>query len=311
MEGFEVTGEKERDLISLDSLSRGEMSEIVDRAGEHRRAAPSRAPGSALSGLVGQLFLEPSTRTRVSFFSAARRLSLDVVDIDRANSSFTKGESLIDGARTLVAQGIAVLVLRQREEGMTARVSAAVDVPVINAGEGRSSHPTQGLLDLMTLLDEWGDLTGKRIGIVGDIVHSRVARSDIAAFTAFGAEMVLIGPENLLPSQQEFPGVSLVGGFDEVLPTLDAVVMLRVQHERLGDGECPDLDEFVAAYRLDSKRLKAAGTDLLVLHPGPMNRGIEITDEVADGEHSRVLAQVANGVHLRMAILERALTEPA
>lgn len=308
-DGFELTSQKERDLITLAHLDSAAMLQLVERACEHRRATSGSADGVKLSGFIGQIFLEPSTRTRISFSIAAKRLGLDVFDIDGETSSLAKGEALIDGARTLVAQGISALVIRQGLEGITSRIASAVEVPVINAGEGATSHPTQGLLDLMTLIDEWGDVGGKRIGIVGDIRHSRVARSDAEAFGACGAEVVLIAPQGYSPTPGTFAGVEFSDDFDGLLPTLDAVVMLRVQRERQEKGEAPAVDDYVAGYQLNAQRLSSARSDLKVLHPGPMNRGVEITDEVADGASSRVLHQVANGVHLRMAVLEQALMD--
>lgn len=298
-----------RDLIELASLGREGLAEIIERA----RLRRSELPAARLERLAGRevvlLFLEPSTRTKVSFEIAARRLGARVIEFDEQGSSLKKGETLLDTVRTIEAMGTDALVVRHGRDGILAEIAASARGSVISAGEGRSSHPTQGLLDLLTLLDEFGEIAGRRIAIVGDVAHSRVARSDVEAFAAFGAEVVLVAPPALRPDPLP-SGARAEEELDPLLPTLDAIVALRIQKERLPAGLALDPERFIGRYRLDEVRLARTPAHCVVLHPGPMNRGIEVTDAVADGPRSRILRQVENGVCVRMAVLEWCLGGP-
>jgi aspartate carbamoyltransferase catalytic subunit len=257
------------------------------------------------------LFFEASTRTRTSFELAARRLGAEVVNFDIASSSTSKGESLEDTEATLEAMDADAFVVRHRENGTPDRFARhARRAAVVNAGDGNHAHPTQGLLDLLTIRDRRGDVEGLNVTICGDVRHSRVARSDVDGLTALGAgEIRLCGPAALLPVSGEFPGCRLVENFDEALDSADVVVMLRLQKERMQSALGVDEAGYFAAYGLTSKRLARAKSDAIVMHPGPMNRGIEIADDVADGPQSVILDQVANGIFVRMAVLAELLGE--
>ncbi|MEE2890441.1 MAG: aspartate carbamoyltransferase catalytic subunit [Planctomycetota bacterium] len=295
----------ERDLIELSDLSVESIREILDRAIFMSQQSDSIKSEGVRH--VGLLFSEPSTRTVLSFRAAADRLGVDVLELQPGTSSLIKGETISDTARTLEAMGAAAIVVRDSQEQTARQLSQQCRAGIINAGGGAKAHPSQGLLDAYTLVDEFGQLEGKRIGIVGDILHSRVARSDLIAFRALGAEVVLVAPPSLQDESLEQAGVVTRSDLDEVLPDLDAIQMLRIQHERMDEGCFGSLDDYIASYQLNLHRLERARDSLVVMHPGPMNRGIEITDEVADSERSRIFAQVSAGVSVRMALLERAL----
>lgn len=252
---------------------------------------------------VAWLFYEDSTRTRLSFETAAKRLSADTMNFSVSSSSVRKGESLRDTARTIEAMGIDAIVVRHRSSGAPHRIAEWVSASVINAGDGWHQHPTQALLDLYTLRSRLGDLDGAHIGIVGDIKHSRVARSDVWAFTQMGAEVTLIAPPTLLPPSLDGWPVSVSHDLDAVLPSLDAVYLLRMQSERTTEALLPSLREYTATYGLTVRRAELLRDDAVILHPGPMNRGVEIAPEVADLERSLILDQVRNGVAVRMAVL--------
>jgi aspartate carbamoyltransferase catalytic subunit len=299
-----------RHLLTLDGLGRARITALLDRAAALREAhRAGRLPRLLTGRTVMNLFFEASTRTRTSFELAARRLGAEVVNFDIASSSTSKGESLEDTQATLEAMDADAFVVRHRENGTPARFARhARRAAVVNAGDGNHAHPTQGLLDLLTIRDRRGDVEGLNVTICGDVRHSRVARSDIDGLTALGAaEIRLCGPAALLPSAGEFPDCRLVGNFDEALDGADVIVMLRLQKERM--QEAPGLDEagYFAAYGLTSQRLARAKADAIVMHPGPMNRGIEIAGDVADGAQSVILDQVANGIFVRMAVLAELL----
>ncbi|MFQ5655124.1 MAG: aspartate carbamoyltransferase catalytic subunit [Planctomycetota bacterium] len=300
---------RHRHLLDLESLSEGEIRTILRVAKGYGEAATARARSApALAGrTVVNLFWEPSTRTRISFRLAARRLSAEVVDFAAESSSARKGESLLDTARTIIAMGVDALVVRHPTAGAPHSLAEGVGeaVSVINAGDGAHAHPTQGLLDLHTILERLcrEDLEGLRVGIVGDIAHSRVARSDICAFRKFGADLVLAGPQALVPESFRERGLEIRHSLDEVLPELDVLCLLRIQRERLDEELLPSLEEYARHFCMSAGRLKRAREDLLILHPGPMNRGIEIDPEVADGPHSLILTQVTHGLAVRMAVL--------
>ena len=261
---------------------------------------------------VANLFFEDSTRTRVSFTVAAQRVGAAAIDLTAAGSSVSKGETLEDTARTVEAMGVSALVVRTQEPGGAAMIARAVQIPVLNAGDGRHAHPTQGLLDAYTVAEAHGrlgsfDLSGLRVLIAGDIAHSRVARSDIAAMTMLGASVTVAGPPALAPASLRTLGCDVTEDFDAALAEADAVQMLRVQRER--GAQTGSLRSFTARYQLHSVRAAAMKSGAIVMHPGPMNRGVEIEGDVADSPRSRITRQVAVGVMVRAAVLRRALGE--
>ncbi|QDU33516.1 Aspartate carbamoyltransferase [Poriferisphaera corsica] len=263
----------------------------------------------ALRGrVVVNLFFEDSTRTRASFNLAASRLSADVLDFSAKASSASKGETLSDTVRTIEAMGIDAIVCRHSLSGAAVQIAKSVKCSVVNAGDGQHAHPTQALLDAYTIAKRKGltdtfDFTGLKVAIVGDIAHSRVARSNIKCLQKLGAEVILVGPPMLVPSTFEALGCRISHRLDEVLPEVDVVNMLRVQFERLESQAFASKREYAAFYGLTEEKMKLAKNDLLVMHPGPMNRGLEIESPVADGPNSAVLEQVANGLAVRMATL--------
>lgn len=300
-----------RHLLTLDGIDRRRIDALLDRAATLREHARAGTVPALLAGrTVVNLFFEPSTRTRTSFELAARRLGALVVNFDLAGSSTSKGESLEDTLATLEAMDSDAFVVRHKQNGTPARMAAAVrHATILNAGDGNHAHPTQGLLDLLTIRDRKGRIEGLKVVICGDIRHSRVARSDIHGLGALGAgEIRLCGPAALLPVAGEFPQCRLSEDFDSAIEGADVVIMLRMQKERMdtlpGLGEA----EYFTRYGLDRVRLVRAQRDAIVMHPGPMNRGIEIASEVADGAQSVVLDQVANGIFVRMAVLSELLS---
>ena len=296
-------------LIELESLGDEGIARIVRRAREIRDLPREEAAALCAGREVVHLFLEPSTRTRVSFEIAAGRVGARVIDFDTDASSLSKGETLADTLRTIEAMGTDAFVVRHREDGVPRTMASIARGAVINAGAGTTAHPTQGLLDRLTLVDEFGDLTGRSIAIVGDVRHSRVAGSDIVAFASAGMRVHLVAPPELQREDVSTP-VERTDDLDALLPELDAVVMLRIQRERLAVDLSLDTDAFIARYQLTAERLARLPEPGVVLHPGPMNRGVEITDEVADGPRSRILDQVGHGVEVRMAVLEHCLGGP-
>ena len=301
-------------LTGIEPLSAEEVRLLLAKArGYHEAAAPRAAARCQdLQGrVVANLFFEDSTRTRASFRLAASRLSADVLDLSASGSSVSKGETLVDTARNIEAMGVDTIVCRHGQSGAVQWLAGHVSCAVVNAGDGQHEHPTQALLDAYTIaqrldrLDTF-DFSGLRVGIVGDIAHSRVARSNLHLLTKLGAEVVLVGPPTLVPgSLARIPGVQVrvAHDLDAVLPGLDVVNMLRVQFERLAGPAFPSRREYAALYGLTAKRVRQAGPDLVVMHPGPMNRGLEIESAVADGPQSVILQQVTNGLPVRMAAL--------
>ena len=259
---------------------------------------------------VATVFFEASTRTRLSFEKAAKALSADVMTFNPATSSTSKGESLKDTMLTLRAMGADLMVVRHAATGAPWRVSQWVDCPVVNGGDGAHQHPTQALLDCLTLRRRFGKLEGLKVGIVGDVRHSRVARSDVFAFTSLGASVTLIAPHTMLPNDSSEWPVSVSSDLDDVLSDLDVVYLLRVQIERGGATTFPSVPEYAARFGVGRTRFERLHRDAVVLHPGPMNRGVEISPEVADHPRTLVLDQVTNGVAVRMAVLFRLLTGP-
>jgi aspartate carbamoyltransferase catalytic subunit len=249
------------------------------------------------------MFFEHSTRTMTSFTLAQQRLGADVITIWPSQSSLSKGETIEDTAITLAAMGVNVIVVRHPEPGFPRRVALVFDGHVVNAGDGSHAHPTQALLDLYTLREEFGDVRGRKIGFVGDILHSRVAHSSIAGLRNMGAEVVLVGPEAFLPKDFMQPHVRIERNFDEVLGELDAIVLLRIQRERFESMPLTD-EDYIGKYRLDSTRLRRLREETIVMHPGPYNRGVELDDSVLEFAGWRYARQVMHGVSVRMAVLD-------
>jgi len=292
-------------LLGLKDLSRQEIEFILDTAkGFEEISTRSIKKAPALRGkVVVNLFFEDSTRTRNSFTLAANRLSADVVEFTKKSSSVSKGETLIDTARNLEAMGIDIVVIRHNAGGAAKLLSRHIKACIINAGDGYNEHPTQALLDVYTIRQARGSLDGLKIGIVGDIAHSRVARSNIWAMTKLGAEVTLIGPPTLMPPKVDELPVRVSYNLDAVIEELDVINMLRIQFERLGGNPFPSVREYSHFFGLTVERVARAKPDLMVMHPGPINRGLEIESEVADGPNSVILQQVANGLAVRMAVL--------
>ena len=300
-------------LLTLEGLPRAVLERLLARAGALRpEALHGRGDRGSLAGrTVVNLFFEPSTRTRTSFELAARRLGATVVNFEASLSSTRKGESLGDTLRTIEAMGVDAFVVRHAAEGAVATLArhAAADTHLVNAGDGRAAHPTQGLLDMLTIVQHKGnDFARLRVAVVGDLRHSRVARSDLHALRTLGAgEIRVCGPAALMPEAAELAGCSVVPRMDEAVAGADVLMLLRLQRERMEEGLVPSLEDYHRDYGLDPRRLGLAASGAIVLHPGPMNRGVEIADAVADGPQSVVLEQVSNGVAVRMAVLEELL----
>lgn len=296
-------------LLTLESLSSQEIMAVLDTA-EALKEVSTRSIKKvpALRGkVVVNLFFEDSTRTRTSFRLAAQRMSADVVDFSVSTSSVSKGETLIDTARSIVAMGVDAIIIRHRSSGAPEVLSRTVQCSVINAGDGSHEHPTQGLLDLFTMREacrrRGKNISDLHVAIVGDIANSRVARSNLWALTKLGAKVTLVGPTTLCPSAFTEFGVRVTHDFDSILGEVDVINMLRVQFERLTSAAFPSVREYSRYFGLNDERLERCRPDVLVLHPGPMNRGLEITSAVADGEKSAILRQVSNGLAVRMAVL--------
>lgn len=297
-----------RHLLTLENLPRREIERLLNKAESFVRPIGSRPPTSqALAGVtVANLFTEPSTRTRVSFELAAKRLGADVVNLEVQLSSRVKGESMLDTVFTLQSLHVDVMVIRDAEAGVPALVAANVapHVSVLSAGEAHVSHPTQGLLDALTVRQHKKRFEGLSIAIVGDIRHSRVARSAFHAFHTLGVtDIRIVAPAALMPNSEEFSGCSRHTTLDTGLVDADVVMMLRIQKERMGQADLPDADRYFGQYGLTPERLSLARPDAIVMHPQPMNRGIEIASDVADGRQSVIREQVRNGVAVRMAVL--------
>ena len=294
-----------KDLVGLAGLTGEQITAILDVA-EPLREISERAIKTVptLRGMtVVNLFFEPSTRTRISFEFAEKRMSADTVNVASSGSSVSKGETLVDTARNLEAMRIDMVVVRHGASGAAKFLAERIESNVINAGDGTHEHPTQGLLDLLTLRQRLGSLKGKRICLVGDVLHSRVARSNIWGLKALGAEVAVCGPRSLLPNAIHEMGVQVFGRVEAAIEWAEALNVLRLQLERMQGGYIPSLREYNRVFGVTSARLKHAPRELLILHPGPMNRGVEIDSDVADGPHSVILDQVTNGVAVRMAVL--------
>jgi aspartate carbamoyltransferase catalytic subunit len=292
-------------LLGLEDLSHVEIESILDTAESFAEISTrSRKKVPTLQGrIVFNLFFENSTRTRTSFSLAAKRMSADTQDFSTSGSSLSKGESFIDTAKNIEAMGADVLVVRHQTPGTPHLLAQHVKCSIINAGDGAHEHPTQGLLDLMTIRRAKGRINGLTVGLLGDIAHSRVARSNIWGLLKLGAKVILCGPPTLVPKAWERLGCEVVYHLDEILPRCDVVNVLRIQFERQQGGLFPSVAEYSQFYMMTQERLSMAKADLLLLAPGPINRGIELTPEVADGKHSAILDQVTNGLAVRMAVL--------
>jgi len=286
--------------LDLDAIN--EIMRLTDQFVEVSERPIPRVP--ALRGrTVVSLFYEESTRTRLSFETAAKRLSADTMNFSVSTSSAKKGESLRDTVQTIEAMGVDVIVVRHSSAGVPWQVASWVDAAVVNAGDGEHEHPTQALLDCYTIRQQRGTLEGLRIAIVGDVGHSRVARSDVHAFTTMGADVTLVAPPTLLPASLEGWPVAVSNDLDDVLPKTDVVYLLRMQLERQREALLPSLREYTARYGLTRDRARLLADDAVVMHPGPMNRGVEIAAEVANRPNSVITKQVANGVAVRMGVL--------
>lgn len=301
---------KKSGLLGIEGLERSEIESILDRAKHFQplQDEPFKRLDTLKGKMVVNLFFEASTRTRISFEIAAKRLGADAVSISASGSSVSKGESLVDTLNTLVAMRPDAIVMRHSASGAPHFLSRHLPKPIINAGDGTHEHPTQALLDARTILDNRGKLDGLRIAIIGDIAHSRVARSNIHLLTKFGVDLVLCGPATLLPPDlaRIAPGVTLQHDIREAIKDADVIMMLRVQLERQHEPSFP-AGEYFSFYGLRLEHIGLAKPNVIVMHPGPINRGREIASEVADSQQSVILNQVENGIAVRMAVLERIL----
>ncbi len=294
-----------RDLLAMEDLERSDIERILETAThmqEVGRRDVKKVPTLRGRTLVN-LFFEPSTRTRTSFEIAGKRLSADVVNFSVSGSSLKKAETIVDTAKTLDAMDPDAVVVRHAVAGVPKRLADALEAPVINAGDGAHEHPTQALLDLFTVWEEKGRLDGLTVTIVGDIVHSRVARSNLYGFTKMGAEVRLAAPPTMLPACVEVLGVKAFSSLREALDGADVVMVLRIQQERLQGAFFPSIREYAATFGVDREKLRYAKDDVIVMHPGPVNRGVELAHDLADERPSVILDQVRNGVAVRMAVL--------
>jgi aspartate carbamoyltransferase catalytic subunit len=292
-------------LLALNDLSMEELVYVLDTAESFKEVSTrSIKKVPALRGrVVCTMFFEDSTRTRMSFALAAQRLSADVLDFSAKISSASKGESLRDTARNIEAMGVDLMIVRHPSAGSAYDLTQAVECCVINAGDGQHAHPTQGLLDLFTIRERKGRIEGLNVAIAGDIAHSRVARSDLRGLIKLGARVTLVGPPTLVPRSFEKLGARVTSDFDAILPEMDVINMLRIQQERITSSVFPSIREYVRLFGMNAERLKCCKPDVLIMHPGPVNRGKELAADVADGPNSSILRQVTNGLAVRMAVL--------
>ena len=296
----------DKHLLSMDQLSAEDITTILDTAASLQQvtARPIKKLPTLRGRTVCNLFYEASTRTRISFELAAKRLSADVINFSAdSKSSVAKGESFKDTAWTLEAMGVDAIVVRHGSSGAPHQLSKWVQASVINAGDGSHEHPTQALLDLYSMRERVKDFDGLKVAIVGDIVSSRVARSNVKGLVTMGADVTLVGPPTLVPPEAAAWGVTVTSDLDAILPELDVCYLLRVQKERQSEQLFPSLREYAALWGLDARRLALMSPDALVMHPGPMNRGVEISAEVSESPRSIILDQVANGLAVRMSLL--------
>lgn len=294
-----------KDLLGLEYLTAEEIELILDTAKSFKEVSTRKVKKvPTLRGkTVVSLFFEPSTRTRISFELAAKRLSADTIGITQATSSAVKGETLKDTAKNIEAMNVDVVILRHSMPGAPHLLAKAIEPSVINAGDGAHEHPTQGLLDLFTIREKRGFVKGLKVSIIGDIAHSRVARSNIWGLKKMGAEVTVCGPSTLMPVEVEKMGIYVTNNLDEAIEGADVLNVLRIQLERQKKGLFPSIREYIKLFGVNRERLKNAKEDILIMHPGPINRGIELTPDVADGPYSVILEQVTNGIAVRMAVL--------
>ena len=294
-----------KDLLGLEDLNAQEIVGILDTARTFREVLDRPIPKvPPLRGMTAaNLFFENSTRTRLSFELAEKRLSADTVNFQTSGSSVSKGETLRDTARNIEAMGIHLVVVRHQASGAPHYLARHLEAGVINAGDGTHEHPTQGLLDIYTMREQRGRIAGLKVAIIGDVTHSRVARSNIWGLIKLGAEVTIAGPPTMMPAEVERFGVRVAKSVDEAIEGSDVVNILRIQLERQRGSLYSSLREYARVYGVTQERLRRARPDVTVMHPGPMNRGVEIAQDVADGEHSVILQQVTNGVAVRMAVL--------
>lgn len=294
-----------KSLLGTESLKADQIQTILDTAFYFRKLQDEKKPipASLANRTVILLFFEASTRTRSSFELAAKRLGGNVLTLTKEMSSTEKGETLYDTAKTIEAMAPDILILRHPSAGSPHFLDQVLEIPVVNAGDGFHEHPTQALLDLMTIIEFGKEIKGRKVLIVGDIAHSRVARSNIYALKTMGADVSVCGPPTLIPPRAEDLGVKVFFDFEEAVKGQDIVMMLRIQLERMSRGQLPSRGEYARFYGMSSRVLKLCKPDVLIMHPGPVNRGVEIAPEVADGSNSLILNQVANGVTMRMALL--------
>jgi aspartate carbamoyltransferase catalytic subunit len=296
---------KRRHLLGLEELNRSEIETILDTAEEFVEVSDRRRKKRTdLKGqVVCNLFFEASTRTRTSFSLAAKRLSADTIDFTSSGSSISKGESFIDTAKNIEAMGIDAMVVRHSVPGAPHLLAQHVKCSVINAGDGAHEHPTQGLLDIFTVRRAKDRIDGLTVALVGDIAHSRVARSNIHGLLKLGAHVIVCGPSTLIPSSIDRLGVEVAYKLDDILPRCDVINVLRIQFERQRSGLFPSINEYARLFGMNQERLRRAKPGILLLAPGPINRGVELTPDVADGANSAILEQVKNGLAIRMAVL--------
>jgi len=296
---------KRKDLLGLKDITLQELESILKTAESMKEvfSRPVRKVPALVGKTVATLFYEPSTRTRTSFDMAAKMLSASTTSISASTSSTVKGETLIDTAKNIEVMGVDAIVIRHSMAGAPHLIAKNSSVAVINAGDGFNAHPTQGLLDIFTMREKKGSLKGKKVVIVGDISHSRVARSNIWGLIKLGAKVTVVGPPTLMPVGIETMGVKVSSNIDEAIRGTDFIYVLRIQLERQKKGLFPSIEEYIKLYGINFERLKKAPKDVVIMHPGPINRGIELSSEVADGTHNVILDQVTNGVAVRMAIL--------
>ncbi|MCB2226424.1 MAG: aspartate carbamoyltransferase catalytic subunit [Desulfarculaceae bacterium] len=294
-----------RNLLGLEGVSAEEITTILDTAESLKEISyrPIRKVPTLRGKTIVHFFYEASTRTRTSFELAAKRLSGDTVSLSASTSSLTKGETLIDTAKNLLAMSPDCIVMRHSQSGAPHLLAKHIPISIINAGDGAHEHPSQGLLDMLTIRQAKGHLDGLKVSIIGDITHSRVARSDLIGLTTMGSEVTFYGPRTLIPPAADTLGAKVATCMEEAVEDADVIIMLRVQQERLTDVLFPTLREYAQRFGLGMKQMRAAKKDVVVMHPGPINRGVEMSPEVADGPWSLILDQVANGVAVRMALL--------
>ena len=294
-----------KDLLSLYDLSGAEIEFILDTAEEFKKVSQRRVKKvPALRGkTVVNFFVEPSTRTRVSFELAEQRLSADIINMQAQTSSLLKGETLLDTVRNIEALQVDLVVMRHSAPGAQAFIAKHLKCGVVNAGDGAHSHPTQALLDLFTIREKKGRIAGLKVAIIGDILHSRVARSNIWGLLKLGAEVTVAGPSTLVPREFESIGVKVCHDLKTAVADADVVNLLRIQHERQTLGFFPSTGEYARFFGINSDTVKLMRPEALIMHPGPINRGVELTGEVADGSHSVILEQVTNGLSVRIAVL--------